>query len=48
MFFLFAILWTTDVIMFTLAVDHTLSTGVGGMVLFASEVSTYPVCLQDT
>ena len=36
---LFAILSMTDCLMFLFAIEHTLSTGVGGMVLFASEVS---------
>lgn len=36
---LFAILWATDCLMFLFAVEHTLTAGVGGMVLFASEVS---------
>lgn len=35
---LFTILWLTDCVMFLFAVEHTLSAGVGGMVLFASEV----------
>lgn len=35
---LFLILWFTDFIMFLIAVENTLSNGVGGMVLFASEV----------
>ncbi|KAH9485281.1 ERAD-associated E3 ubiquitin-protein ligase HRD1 [Psilocybe cubensis] len=34
---LFTILWLTDCVMFLFAVEHTLSAGVGGMVLFASE-----------
>ncbi|EMD37767.1 hypothetical protein CERSUDRAFT_114430 [Gelatoporia subvermispora B] len=34
---LFFILWMTDLFMFSLAVESTLSNGVGGMVLFASE-----------
>ena len=37
---LFVILWATDLIMFVFAVEHTVSVGVGGMVLFASEVCT--------
>lgn len=36
---LFVILWLTDFIMFLIAVENTISNGVGGMVLFASEVS---------
>ncbi len=38
---LFAILWATDCLMFLFAVEHTLTAGVGGMVLFASEVSIW-------
>ncbi|KAJ3749169.1 hypothetical protein DFH05DRAFT_1520777 [Lentinula detonsa] len=34
---LFAILWSTDLLMFLIAVENTLAHGVGGMVLFASE-----------
>ncbi|KAF5351828.1 hypothetical protein D9756_007401 [Leucocoprinus leucothites] len=34
---LFMILWLTDFIMFVVAIDHTITYGVGGMVLFASE-----------
>lgn len=37
---LFLILWLTDFIMFAVAIDHTLRYGVGGMVLFASEVGS--------
>lgn len=37
---LFAILGLIDFIMFAVAIDHTLTYGVGGMVLFASEVSS--------
>jgi len=40
---LFVILWLTDFVMFVVAVDHTFTHGVGGMVLFASEVS--PLCI---
>jgi len=40
---LFAILGLIDFIMFAVAIDHTLTYGVGGMVLFASEVS--PSCI---
>jgi len=35
---LFGMLWTTDCLMFLFAAEHTISVGVGGMVLFASEV----------
>lgn len=43
---LFLILWFTDFIMFLIAVENTLSNGVGGMVLFASEVC--PMILTPT
>jgi hypothetical protein len=46
MVLLFVILWVTDVVVFLFAVEHTLSTGVGGMVLFASEVSSCPLFMQ--
>lgn len=36
---LFFILWATDFIMFAFAVESTVTNGVSGMVLFASEVS---------
>ena len=36
---LFIILWITDFVMFLIAIENTLAHGVGGMVLFASEVS---------
>jgi hypothetical protein len=36
---LFVILWVTDFLMFLIAVENTITHGVGGMVLFASEVS---------
>jgi hypothetical protein len=36
---LFLILWTTDFLVFLIAVENTVANGVGGMVLFASEVS---------
>ena len=35
---LFAILWMTDLLMFLIAVENTITNGVGGMVLFASKV----------
>ena len=38
---LFTILWWTDCLMFLFAVERTLSSGIGGMVLFASEVSSF-------
>lgn len=39
---LFLILLSTDFIMFIIAVENTVAHGVGGMVLFASEVSSGP------
>ena len=36
---LFVVLWAVDTTMFAFAVESTLNNGVGGMVLFASEVS---------
>jgi E3 ubiquitin-protein ligase synoviolin len=36
---LFAVLWIVDLLMFTLAVESIITNGMGGMVLFASEVS---------
>lgn len=41
---LFALLLTTDLLMFFFTVEHTLSAGVGGMVLFASEVCIPLIC----
>ena len=38
---LFSILYVIDLVMFFFTVEHTLSVGVGGMVLFASEVMSY-------
>lgn len=35
---LFVILWTIDLIMFVIAIENTIAHGVGGMILFASEV----------
>ena len=35
---LFFVLWAIDTVMFVFAVESTLTHGVGGMVLFASEV----------
>ena len=35
---LFCVLWAVDITMFVFAVDSTVTKGVGGMVLFASEV----------
>lgn len=42
---LFTILWGIDLVMFGVAAESTLSNGVGGMVLFASEVSL-PLVVQ--
>ena len=38
---LFAILWLVDIVMLVFAVDSTMSSGVGGAVLFANEVSAW-------
>jgi E3 ubiquitin-protein ligase synoviolin len=35
---LFVILYSTDFLMFIIAAEHTMTNGIGGMVLFASEV----------
>jgi hypothetical protein len=46
---LFVVLWSVDMVMFLIALDNTLAYGVGGMVLFASEVChRFPTigCLQ--
>jgi len=43
---LFSVLWMTDLLMFLVAVESTLSNGVGGMVLFASEV--LPIAFYST
>ncbi|KAJ3518139.1 hypothetical protein NLJ89_g61 [Agrocybe chaxingu] len=45
---LFGILWSTDCIMFLFAVEHTLSAGVGGMVLFASEYAILMASVMNT
>ncbi|KAF9264201.1 hypothetical protein L218DRAFT_979790 [Marasmius fiardii PR-910] len=45
---LFAILWLTDFIMFLVAVENTLSYGVGGMVLFASEYGILMASVSNT
>lgn len=44
---LFFILWATDFFMFLIAVENTIANGVGGMVLFASEVSHAGKPLQN-
>ncbi|KAF8972937.1 hypothetical protein BDZ97DRAFT_1900798 [Flammula alnicola] len=45
---LFAVLWITDCIMFLFAVEHTLTAGVGGMVLFASEYGILMASVMNT
>ncbi|PPQ65008.1 hypothetical protein CVT26_015717 [Gymnopilus dilepis] len=45
---LFAILSMTDCLMFLFAIEHTLSTGVGGMVLFASEYGILMASVMNT
>jgi E3 ubiquitin-protein ligase synoviolin len=40
---LFLILWVIDFIMFAFAVESTVTNGVSGMVLFASEVGPAPI-----
>ncbi|KDR75391.1 hypothetical protein GALMADRAFT_227041 [Galerina marginata CBS 339.88] len=45
---LFTILWFTDCLMFLFAVDHTLTAGVGGMVLFASEYGILMASVMNT
>ncbi|KAF8659224.1 hypothetical protein AX16_001884 [Volvariella volvacea WC 439] len=45
---LFVILWTTDLLMFLIAVENTLSHGVGGMVLFASEYGILMASIGNT
>ena len=44
---LFVIVWGIDLVMFGLAAESTLSNGVGGMVLFASEVGESSVSCYD-
>ena len=36
---LFIILWSIDFVMLALAIDSTVNNGIGGIVLFANEVS---------
>lgn len=43
---LFGLLWSVDVVVFAFAVESTLSNGVGGMVLFASEVNKLLGCIR--
>ncbi|KAJ4468273.1 hypothetical protein J3R30DRAFT_3715202 [Lentinula aciculospora] len=45
---LFAILWSTDLLMFLIAVENTLAHGVGGMVLFASEYGILMATVTNT
>ncbi|KAF8894937.1 hypothetical protein CPB84DRAFT_1782701 [Gymnopilus junonius] len=45
---LFAVLSITDCLMFMFAVEHTLSAGVGGMVLFASEYGVLMASVMNT
>ncbi|KAF9484482.1 hypothetical protein BDN70DRAFT_872509 [Pholiota conissans] len=45
---LFLLLWATDCLMFLFAVEHTLSSGVGGMVLFASEYGILMASVMNT
>ncbi|KAF6760034.1 synoviolin 1 isoform b [Ephemerocybe angulata] len=45
---LFTILWVIDMSMFLFTVEHTLSVGVGGMVLFASEYGILIASVMNT
>ncbi|TFK75324.1 hypothetical protein BDN72DRAFT_954954 [Pluteus cervinus] len=45
---LFIILWTTDLLMFFVAVENTIAHGVGGMVLFASEYGILMASMGNT
>ncbi|KAF9529283.1 hypothetical protein CPB83DRAFT_853010 [Crepidotus variabilis] len=45
---LFTILWLTDALMFVFAIEHTLTKGVGGMVLFASEYGILVASVMNT
>nr|TFK44571.1 hypothetical protein BDQ12DRAFT_641326 [Crucibulum laeve] len=45
---LFVILWTTDFLMFLFAVESTITNGVGGMVLFASEYGILMASVMNT
>ena len=45
---LFIILWAVDFIMLAFAIDSTLNNGVGGMVLFANEVSASVFCSEPS
>ncbi|KAJ7072425.1 hypothetical protein C8F01DRAFT_1103964 [Mycena amicta] len=45
---LFLVLWTTDVLLFMIAVDSTMTNGIGGMVLFASEYGILMATVANT
>ncbi|KAJ7497124.1 hypothetical protein FB451DRAFT_218163 [Mycena latifolia] len=45
---LFFILWATDLLLFMIAVDSTVSNGIGGMVLFASEYGILMATVANT
>ncbi|KAJ6555499.1 hypothetical protein B0H10DRAFT_1847897 [Mycena sp. CBHHK59/15] len=45
---LFSILWATDLLLFMIAVDSTVTNGVGGMVLFASEYGILVATVANT
>ncbi|KAJ7668391.1 hypothetical protein DFH06DRAFT_197099 [Mycena polygramma] len=45
---LFLLLWTTDLLLFTIAVDSTIANGIGGMVLFASEYAILMATVANT
>ncbi|KAJ7755701.1 hypothetical protein DFH07DRAFT_743121 [Mycena maculata] len=45
---LFLILWATDLLLFIIAVDSTITNGIGGMVLFASEYGILVATVANT
>ncbi|KAJ6593700.1 hypothetical protein B0H19DRAFT_877487, partial [Mycena capillaripes] len=45
---LFLLLWTTDLLLFMIAVDSTFTNGIGGMVLFASEYGILMATVANT
>ncbi|KAJ7039245.1 hypothetical protein C8F04DRAFT_1209279 [Mycena alexandri] len=45
---LFLILWSTDLLLFVIAVDSTMYNGIGGMVLFASEYGILMATVANT
>ncbi|KAJ7188475.1 hypothetical protein C8R46DRAFT_1054811 [Mycena filopes] len=45
---LFLILWSTDLLLFMIAVDSTMYNGIGGMVLFASEYGILMATVANT